>query len=502
MNNLSKNIVVLGSGTSGLISALMFKNHFPNFNVKVVASKNIGIIGVGEGSTEHWRAFCERIGVTIEETIVECGATLKSAIKFHNWGVPDYLHNVVDTINVVANEQYAVYAHIISNGGTTADMNMPATEAGLIETAWPEGKVDTPVNQLHFNTFKTNEYLLKKCSEHGITVVDDVISDLLFDSEGGIAALIGEKSQYLGDFFIDCSGFSRVIMNKLGANWQSHSDHLWANSAIAFPTEDTDEYPVYTKATAMDYGWMWNTPVLGRWGNGYVFCDKYIDFDQAQAEVEKYLGRPIEVFKKIKFDAGRIDKFWIKNCVAVGVAGSFVEPLESSAISQTILQTFLCMNLFPAWINGQDDVSDFYNTRMDDMYENILDFICLHYVVPREDTPFWKDLKQQREQWIPDSLKSKIKSWTRRLPTNIEFNKYLLFTGDNWIMTMHALGLLDVEAIKSEYAILSEQLKRDCAARALHLADLYKYLLREGKYMPHKQALELFIKNYKEGKFK
>lgn len=489
-----KNVIVLGGGTSGLISALMFKGQYPHFNVKVIASKNIGIIGVGEGATEHWEHFCARISVSLAETLVECGATLKTAIKFKNWGYPDYLHNTVSALNRVGGEHYSIYAKIIADGGTNASIILPENDLALTSPDWVEGKEQIPCAQFHFNTFKTNEYLLKKCAERNIEVIDDIITDISVDQEGNISSLISDNNTYAGDLFIDCSGFAKVLMSKLGAKWISYRDNLWLNSAIAFPTEDTDEYPLYTSATAMDAGWMWNTPVLGRWGNGYVFCDKYINAEQAQAEVEKFLGKKVNIFKTIKFDAGRIDKFWIKNCIAVGLSGSFVEPLESTAISQTIVQTFLCMNLLPSWINDKESITEIYNTQMDKMCENILDFIALHYVSPREDTPFWKDLKEGRDDWMTSTLKDKLNKWTKRLPSNVEFTKYDLFTGDNWIVTMHGMGLITSDIAKREYDLLDITTKAEVDSIAPSQLNWFEE--NKHRLISHKKALEQFIKNY------
>ena len=121
-------------------------------------------------------------------------------------------------------------------------------------------------------------------------------------------------------------------MSKLGAKWNSYNKYLKMNEAIAFQTEDTDNYNTYTLARAMDYGWMWRIPVYGRWGNGYIFNNEYINAGQAKKEVEKLLGREINVARNIKFDPGSLDRVWIKNCLAVGLSANFVEPLEATSI--------------------------------------------------------------------------------------------------------------------------------------------------------------------------
>jgi len=488
-----KSIIVLGGGTSGLITALMLKRQHEHLDIKVIESSSVGVIGVGEGATEHWRYFCETIGVRLEDTLVACDATLKTGIKFSNWGVPDYWHATCEPYARPAGDYLAVYAKLIAEGAGPLDIIQKRTIDSTVPEDWVNLNVPCPVNQFHFNTFSTNDYLHKLCKERNIPTIDDKIVDVILDDNGYVKELIGENAVHSADFFVDCSGFAKVIMKKLGAKWESYKDNLWVNSAIAFPTEDTDEYPIYTSATGMDYGWMWNTPVHGRWGNGYVFSDKYIDFDQAQAEVEAKLGRKINIAKKIKFDAGKLDRTWIKNCASIGLCSSFVEPLESSAISQTILQTFLIMNLLPSWTNSPDEVAGIYNKRVDDICENILDFIAVHYYVPREDTAFWKDLKNNRDTWVPKRLKDNLEKWSKRLPLVLEFDqKYVLFTADNWIVTLHGLNLLNPERVKHEYMMLTPEIRQHCG----RIVDEQKHLENTLPHIPHKVGLEKFIGNY------
>lgn len=495
MNKIDS-MIVLGGGTSGLITALIMKTQFPDKTITVIESSAIGVIGVGEGSTEHWHYFCNFIGIPLEETLAECGATLKAGIKFHNWGVPDYYHATCEPYAQSVGDYLAVYASMISQGAGPLDIifNRRCVD-NEIPIDWLEGTAQCPVNQFHFNTFTTIDYLHKLCKERDILIIDDKIDNVELDSQSYIKTLHSFTNSYSADFFIDCSGFSRLLITNLGAEWISYKDNLWLNSAIAFTTDDTEEYPMCTQATALDYGWMWNTPVRGRWGNGYVFCDKYIDFDQAQQEVEQVLGKSINVAKKIKFEAGKLDQAWIKNCASIGLCSSFIEPLESSAISQTILQGFLLTNLLPCWLNSNEEISSIYNQKFNDLCENILDFIAVHYVTPRDDTKFWKDLKEQRDSWIPSSLKEKLERWSRRLPMVVDFNKqFNLFNASNWIVTLHGLQLIKKENVEREMSMLSLYAKLRCQ----EVVDFNKRLEKDLTHVSHKKALELFLKKYQD----
>jgi len=201
----------------------------------------------------------------------------------------------------------------------------------------------------------------------------------------------------------------------------------------------------------MNYGWMWRIPVYGRWGNGYVFNNNYINADQAQKEVEKLLGKKIKVAKNIKFDPGRLDKVWIENCVAIGLSANFVEPLEATSIGTAIQQTFLLMHLLSNY-NKKDIES--YNNKVENIMTNIRDFIFLHYMVDKDNSDFWKDIKKIKP---PTSLKEKLDVWKYRLPIEEDFldTRYLLFFPHNFISVMYGLGMFNNEYIKNEYNCLS-----------------------------------------------
>lgn len=487
-------IIVLGGGTSGLTSALILKTYFPHKEITIIESSAVGIIGVGEGSTEHWADFCEVVGLDLEESLVKTGGTIKAGIHFKNWGYPDYMHSTVNGYNQLAGDYMPRLACMIAKGYDAIDMVQDRTRRNLVPRGWVDGDDICPVNNFHFNTFKTNEYLHEECYKRNINVIDDKIIEVVLDDQGFIESIVGEKEKYDADFYIDCTGFARVLSKPLGSEWISYKDHLKVNSAIAFPTGDTDEYPITTQCTAMDYGWMWNTPVLGRWGNGYVFDDRFIDFAQAQKEVEEYLGHPVEIAKSIKFDAGKIDRSWIKNCVSVGLSCSFVEPLESTAISQGILQAFLLCNMITGWSKDNDRIVKIYNEKVDEMCENILDFIVLHYVSPRQDTAFWKDLYDTREEWLPERLKECINDWSKRLPLDFEFDrKYTLFKAENWILTMHGMELIDREAIREQYEDLHPAIKEESEGFVNFLAMYEKEHIKD--YYPAKQGLVKWLED-------
>lgn len=442
----SQNIGIVGGGTAGLVTALILKTKFPFKNITLIKSDKIGIIGVGEGTTEHWSHFMNFVGIDRDDLIAKTDATLKYGVMFENWTPNSFLHAVPDQINQIRLGQYlAGYGKIISD-------NTSNKKIVNSQSAWNKKvDLDSLPYQFHFNTFKLNDYLENICVSRDIKIIKDEIIGVNLNNDN-ISSIQGTNQQYNFDFYIDCTGFKRLLIDKLGAKWQSYSKYLKMNSAIAFQTEDTEEYNPYTLAVAMDYGWMWRIPVWGRWGNGYVFCDEYIDEHQAKKEVEKYLGHEIEVRKSVKFDPGCLDKTWIGNCVAIGLSSNFVEPLEATSIGSTINQVFLLMHYLQNY--SQQSIA-VYNKKTNDILENIRDFIVLHYMVSKQNSKFWKDIQSIE---VPPHLKSNLVRWSNNLPIkeDIGTTEYVLFFEQNWTNILYGLDLFNTESIGLEYSQISQ----------------------------------------------
>ena len=458
---LPKSILVVGGGTAGLITAIILKKGLNNLKVDVVHSKNIGIVGVGEGSTEHFRNFMGFAGINQHQIIKECDATYKSGIMFTNWGPRNYLHSVGEPFNAKMGMYPHVYARQIGHGHDY--MNSGLLWNNKIEQFWLNNKENPPFNQFHFNTHKLNDFLIKHAKKLGVGVLEDDITNVILNNEGEIDKLKGDKMEYDYDFYVDATGFKKLLIGELGGKWKSFGEYLKMKAAITFQTEDTSEYNVWTLAHAMDAGWLFRLPVWGRHGNGYIYDSDYITAEQAKAEVEKLVGKEVTVGKEFKFDPGHIDKAWIKNCVAVGLAGSFVEPLEATSIGTSIQQSFL---LLYKLLNYDQRTIDSYNDAFTTIMENIRDFIVLHYITKRKDTPFWKDMQNCP---IPDSLGQKLELWKNRMPLQEDFSDqtdYCLFWHDNFTVVMEGLDLFNRDAILQEYNMQNQDIK-DAADQAI-----------------------------------
>jgi hypothetical protein len=249
----SNKITVVGGGTAGLISALILKTRFPQKNIQIIKSDRIDIIGVGEGSTEHFREFMKYCNITPQEIIKECDATVKLGVMFEGWTKVPYFHNIDDRIHSVKFGQYlASFGYLINQNYNQIETTNLSYKNNEIELSQLDPN-NFLINQFHFNTFKLNKFLQKKCEEKNITITNDEIKEIILKDKN-IHELRGEKSNYISDFFIDCTGFKRLLISKLNLKWLSYNDYLKLNHAIAFQTEDTENYNTYTLAKAMDYG--------------------------------------------------------------------------------------------------------------------------------------------------------------------------------------------------------------------------------------------------------
>jgi len=468
-----KRIIIVGGGTAGYITALILKQKFQEkIDIKVIRSKNIGIIGVGEGSTEQWADFLTFVEIKPSVVIKECGATFKFGIMFEGWGEKKYLHSINKDLDVIEGQEHISYLNFILN-------NKKFDHEFIYENKFPDGFFPT---QFHFDTHKLNIFLEKICGERDIKIIDDIIEHVEVSLKG-IDYIESKNKKYEADFFIDCTGFKRLLVSKLGAKWKSYKKYLKVNSAITFQTPEEENYNSWTLAKAMKFGWRFKIPVQGRCGNGYIFSDKYTTPEKAKMEVEKELGHKINIGKHIKFDPGRLDRMWIKNCVAIGLSANFVEPLEATSIGTSIQQAYLLMHNLTS---SRASVREQYNNQVESIMNNIRDFIYLHYFKWHKHNWFWKNFDHGN---APPSLKKMLSIWDKRLPINddIKGSDYKLFRATNFIQVLDGINFYRCNRyLPKQYDFLSRRSKdkvKNCLDKNLKQ---YTNL----KYKTHKEVIK------------
>ena len=432
MNDAPRRLVIVGGGTAGWLSALMLQEAIAkqklNATVTVVESSKIPTIGVGEGTTAVFRQMLKHFGFDEFEFLRETQATIKFGIRHKDWrrvghhydGPIDDPHLVVEPAG--SRPQSTIDIFSCAAGRRLADTHLFAylldqhkapfarkADGGLVSMG--------PYHHAyHFDQALAGQYLRRKAK--GVEIVDAQVSGAKRDSvTGDITALFTDSGDIAGDFFIDCTGFRRALISGvMGGDWVSYRDVLPLNRAMPFwlDIDEGEELSPFTMAWAQKAGWLWMIPTQARIGCGYVYSDAFTTPDQAKAEIESVLGRKIEPRNDIKIDAGRQREAWIGNCLALGLASSFLEPLEATSIHGTIVQMMVFTQFHLKTLDGRVAYNDFAARQVDDFR----DFINLHYVSERRDTPFWEAVASD---YISPATKSRLELWKGKMPGHEDF---------------------------------------------------------------------------------
>lgn len=396
----NKKFVVLGGGTAGWLTGLFLRKTFPESEIKLIQNSKIGIIGVGEATTPNILGFLNYLDLDPYEVLKETGGAIKSGIHFENWNGDGkrYMHSFTDRITdfylpgIFDGDCQDFYLKLLIKNNLSFEEHLYCQKLAY------NNMIDLNRHNfaLHFDTNLISKYLQRIGQSRNIQIIDGTYQTAILDDKGFIKKLLLEDNiEVSADFFFDCSGFSRLLIGDLyKEKWISYKDHLPMKKGIPFWLEPDEEIEPYTSAIAMKYGWIWKIPLQHRSGSGYIFDSDYINEDQALEEAEEYFQRKLTVNKIIPFEAGRFKRFWINNCMAVGLSSSFIEPLESTSIFLTIQQ----LETFKQFINEIGNYDDYsmslYNTIVGNNMEDTLNFVYLHYITKRSDSEFWKNFKE------------------------------------------------------------------------------------------------------------
>ncbi|WP_416308251.1 tryptophan halogenase family protein [Neptunicella sp. SCSIO 80796] len=416
-------VMIVGGGTAGWMAANLLANQWQDTDIILVESKDIGIIGVGEGSTPHLKLFFDAIGVADSQWMPRCNATYKNGITFNKWStVPDfesYFHPFAAQIddvftvplffkNIQARKQgYNVYAH---PDKYFLETYLSRNNLGpLPDESFPFGIA----YGYHFDSALLGQFLAEYAQSKGVTRIEGKVTEVLVNQDGNLGALkLADGSQLQADFFIDCSGFDSLLMQQtLKVGYQSFKDNLFNDAAVVMPSEISRELPVETKSTALTNGWAWQIPLRNRFGNGYVYSSDYIDANQAETELRQHLGlldNQLEA-RHLTMKVGRVDKHWHKNCLAVGLSQGFIEPLEATAIALSFNTVAQFIQYFQqGQFSNQYEAA--FNQDINARFDGIRDYIVCHYKAnQRADSQYWRDNAANKH--ISDTLSQILTLW-------------------------------------------------------------------------------------------
>lgn len=421
-----RRIVIAGGGTAGWMAAaaMAVKLGLPPGAITLIESTEIGIVGVGEATVPHIRLFNATLGIDERDFMAATQATFKLGIEFCDWARKgdSYIHPFGDFGRPVGRHpfhQIWLRLHAAGMAPDIFDCSLPVVAARRGRFQLPDeqggGVLSTFGYAYHFDATLYAPYLRAIAEARGVRRLDARIGQVDQDPEtGNITALhlsTGERVE--GDLFMDCTGFRGLLIEQaLKTGYEDWSHWLPCNRAVAAPCASVGPAAPCTRATAREAGWQWRIPLQHRVGNGYVYSSQFIDDDSAEETLRTNLdGALLAEPRRLQFVTGRRRKCWNRNVVAIGLAGGFLEPLESTSIYLIQQAITALIDNFPA--DGIDPVDvDEVNRTIDLEFERVRDFLILHYhATERDDSELWRHV---RTMAVPDSLAHKMALYIER----------------------------------------------------------------------------------------
>lgn len=445
MNNRIQDIVIVGGGTAGWITAGVLAARYQglpadyDLSITLVESPNIPTIGVGEGTWPTMRSTLKSMGVSETDFIRECDATFKQGAKFCKWtdGSKDdaYYHPLVlpeayfDTNLAnqwLAGDRQVPFAEAVS---TQADI----CEEGLAPKAITHTEYDGVLNYAyHLDAGKFSEFIRKHCTQtlgvkHVLADVERVNQN---DSGDVVSVSTAQEGEIKGDLFVDCTGFKSLLLGEaLQVPFRACNDVLFVDTALAIRApyaEGKEQIASHTISTAQMAGWIWDIGLSTRRGIGYVYSSDHCSDAAAQECLRQYLvGNDLKVddldIRKIPIKSGHREQFWKNNVVAIGLSAGFLEPLEASAIVLIEMSARMLSDQLPTTRSAMDVVAKRFNKTFLYRWDRIIDFLKLHYcLTKRTDSEFWIDNANRKT--IPDSLQELLELWKHQAPWQQDFD--------------------------------------------------------------------------------
>ncbi len=495
MNNRIQKVLILGGGTAGWMAAAAMAKVLTNqyCEIHLVESDSIGTVGVGEATIPQIQLFNKMLGLDENEFLRKTQGTFKLGIQFVNWGHigERYLHAFGEVGKDMRGLQFYHYWLKLFQSGEAPNidaytLNCIAAEQGRFMRPVDAG--NSPLSNIayafHFDATRYAMFLRDFAVERGVRRREGKVEHVsLRPNDGFIESITLDDGETMeADLFIDCSGFRGLLIEQaLKTGYEDWSHWLPCDRAVAVPCAKVAEPTPYTRSTAHSAGWQWRIPLQHRTGNGHVYCSQFISDDEAADTLLKNLdGEPLAEPKFIRFTTGKRLQFWNKNCVALGLASGFMEPLESTSIHLVQSGIAKLMSLFPSRNFDQEDIDE-YNRQVDFEYTRIRDFLIAHYhITRRDDSAFWN---QCRTMSIPDTLRQKMEHY-RKNGRIFRANEEL-FNETSWLEVMHGQGL----RAEGYHPIVDTMPKEEIAQR---LESIREVIQRSVEYMP---SHEDFIKN-------
>ena len=463
MSNAVRNIVIVGGGTAGWITAgtlaaSLKKEREGGFSVTLVESPDVPTIGVGEGTWPSMRRTLRNMGIRETDFIRACNASFKQGGKFAKWHTgadDDYYYHPLVLPEGFNNTNLAPHWLDDDQGHTFSEY--VCVQDYLCDRMLAPKLITTPEYQAvanysyHLDAGLFSEFLKNHCVDNlAVRHVLDNVTGINAAENGDIASVSTvSNGDIAGDLFIDCTGFKSLLLGEhFGVPFTSCKDVLFVDTALAAQVPHPDEEsPIasQTIGTAQSAGWVWDIALQNRRGVGHVYSSAHSSEDEAAAELRAYLAdsvsNPDDIsYRKISINPGHRTKFWERNCVAIGLSAGFLEPLEASALLLIEIAGLMISEQFPATREAMDVVAKRYNETFLYRWDRIIDFLKLHYVLSeRSDSEFWID--NRKPETVPDSLKELMTLWRYQPPWHDDFDRAVeVFPAASYQYVLYGMG--------------------------------------------------------------
>jgi len=442
-------IVIAGGGSAGWIAAATFARFLGDCaSITLVESDEIGTVGVGEATIPQIHNLIIGLGLDQADFVRQTNATFKLGIEFGDWmgEGSSYIHSFGYTgrgVGLIPFRQLWLRAHSLGVAGDFGDynFNIAAARLGRMSNKAATNTVPELSYAYHFDASLFARMLRGYAEERGVRRVEGLIEGVERAGESGditALALSGER-RVAGSLFIDCTGFRSLMLGKtLGVPYLDWSQWLPCDSALTVACESSDAFRPYTQALSRKAGWQWRIPLQHRTGNGHVYCSRFVSDDEAASILLANLdGAPLADPRPIKFTSGRREIFWSHNCVALGLAAGFMEPLESTSIHLVQSALARLLNVLPGNLSHTASARETFNRLSTIEWARVRDFITLHYFANRREGPFWDYCRNME---LPDTLREKIELFREAGLFMREEDE--LFLDDSWGQVMIGQGIM------------------------------------------------------------
>lgn len=483
-------IAIVGGGTAGWLAALMLSKRLnagprgPSVKITLIESPNIPIIGVGEGCLPGVMKEFQNLGLSESEFMRRCNATFKFGVRFVDWNLNDqgqpysFTHPVSSGVGQLEGQNplyhYLAYGpHHHRETNDVADSLDAVIEAIRLNRA-PRASIQNPYKgyyAYHFDAVRLAEYLREEATKRGVTHIVDDVDDVTIEDGEIISSLKLRRTGPLSvQLVIDCTGFKGAIISRfLKEPFQGYGKHLLCDRAIPIqvPYRAGEEIESCTTAQALSAGWAWRIPLFNRIGTGYVYSSEFRTDEEAVKELCDHLGLdPASIEPRIiHMRIGRLRRTWVGNCVAVGLSGAFVEPLEATAIMSVIVTVFMLNKYFPTR-SMPEALRRHFNDLIGNFYDGVRDFISMHYFLANRKEPFW--LAARNPTMLSESLREHLELWRHTLPDDRELGNPRIFGEKSYGICLAAKGFYrnqrmwkDSRTLASDWQRYSDLLDRE-----------------------------------------